>query len=75
MEGKALEPTLTVLDRRVLSACPPYFIDGYLNSGEPGRNIWQLGEALEMINLSDLTSILAGLARFDYVWRDDHSPA
>lgn len=56
----ALEPSLTVYDRRVLMAV----LDG---DGIRPRTIWEIAEALNTVELTGLGQVLHGLERFGYV--------
>jgi hypothetical protein len=56
----ALEPKLTVYDRRVLMAV----LDG---DGIRPRTIWEIAEALNTVELTGLGHVLRGLEHFGYV--------
>jgi hypothetical protein len=64
----ALEPSLTVYDRRVLMAVPeggdP---EKRLRKGGPARTVWEIGEALGTLFVSDVWATLSGLEHLGYI--------
>lgn len=64
----ALEPKLTVYDRRVLLAVPEGGdVEKRLREGGPSRTAWQIAEALETFDVDDVASMLRSLEHFRYV--------
>lgn len=67
--SSGLEPSLTVYDRRVLMAVPGGDTDTWLRDGTIGRTTWQIAEALDTLDVADLSRTLHGLEHLGYVTR------
>jgi hypothetical protein len=70
MSTEALEPKLTAFDRKVLAAIPESGGDeNKWRCRQPGEyvTVWELGEALESLDLTELLTELNGLMHLGYV--------
>lgn len=65
MSTETLEPTLTAFDKRVLSHLPKF--SGYRSFPEKGITVWQLAEALNIYEVSELLAILWGFQHLGYI--------
>lgn len=68
----ALEPTLNANDRRVLALLPserdePMTVERIRAEREVALTVWQIGEALDTLDLSFLRVQLRGLQHLGYV--------
>jgi hypothetical protein len=63
-----LEPGLAKMDKRVLAAIPECGeIEQRLRKGGEAVTVWQVGEALDTLDLVDLRRTLNGLEHLGYV--------
>lgn len=68
MGDEQIEPRLTTYDLRVLALVPPMWLEGEVLNPECPRSIWQIGEALQILDLEgELTRELRGLEHLGYV--------
>lgn len=64
MSSDAIEPTLTKGDLKCLAAVPS-------SLASVSVSVWQVGEALDEVNLTDVLLTLNGLLRFGYMASGD----